>query len=325
MRWWFALAFLPLLIGGCDKKKGGAGGGGGSGGGAWLIAKSGLMLNVDHEGRVMRRFSAGAEHDLLAIACRGEDDAFVAGRRGTLLVTWDGGASWRRAGLGVAGDLTAVAVAGLDRVFVIGDAGLFLVSDDNGATWRQRIAPNLPWTSVATTATGDVALLATAGGALYRYDATRALFAEVGRSPTPLAAVALSADGRRAVAVGAAGTVLESDDGARSFRTRGPIDPRALHDVWLTGASASGVRTIVVGEALLVGDLGEAGLVAARAAGPPATLRGLHLSTDGSGLAVGDGGRALLTRDAGRSWAALDLGEVVDFTGVDALFGEPHL
>jgi photosystem II stability/assembly factor-like uncharacterized protein len=318
---------------GCNKKSGGSsnnnGGGGAPNAPAWLVGQQGLMLAVDHKdpedvspydlsslglGRPMP--------DLLAITCRGGREAWVAGARGTILRTGDAGDTWRKVPSDTTANLRAIAVGQEGAVMVAGDAGALLVSPD-GLSWRTIAAPPVTFNAIATTAFADIALLAGADGAIYRLETRSGELLRVTEPGHTLRAVAITADGARAVATGEGGTFLLSDDGGRTFRPRPLGTTRALHDVWLT---QTGGRAIAVGESgvILDVDLSNETLPLAQERMPGA-LRSLHLSVDGSGLTVGDGGAAFITTDGGHTWRPLSLGTRSVLYGVDALHGEPHL
>src|SRR5688572_30826856 len=80
-------AGAALGAAGCKKK-------GGGGGGAWLVGEDGLMANLQPDGTLGDGYSLDVDDDLLGIACRGEDTAFVVGEGGILMRTFDGGESW---------------------------------------------------------------------------------------------------------------------------------------------------------------------------------------------------------------------------------------
>jgi photosystem II stability/assembly factor-like uncharacterized protein len=263
--------------------------------------------------------------DLFAIACRGKNEAWVAGHAGTVLHTGDGGETWAVVPGARPVDLRAVAVAHDAGVYIAGDDGTLLFTNDEGKHWRTASAGTTNFTGVATTAVGDVALLTGADGTLWRYEAgTDRITPLLATTGPALRSVAMTADGRRAVAVGDQGTYLVSDDGGRSFQPRAVGTTRNLNDVWLL---KTGDRAIAVGAAGVVVD------VDGSAAAPhitellpaSAALRALHLSSDGTGLTAGDGGAAFVTDDAGHTWKRVDVQTTATLLGVDALHGEPHL
>jgi photosystem II stability/assembly factor-like uncharacterized protein len=320
------LAAIALAAGSCKTKGGGSysgGGGGGGGSSSWLVGSSGTMIRVSHKDpRDLGEYNLGSRPDLFAIACRGDHEAWVTGAAGTILRTFDGGAHWDAIAGGGSAALRSVAVAESGGVYVAGDQGTLLFSADSGQRWvRISGGGAASFTGVATTALGDVALLTAADGSLWRYErAGNRLTAVVNGGPA-LHAVSIAADGSRAIAVGDRGLFLASADGGRTFAARALETSRALYNVW---TSESVDRAIAVGEAGVVVDVAGGAVHIAEHGG--GALRAIHLtSTDGTGLAVGDGGSAWLTGDAGKTWSPVDVETTADLTGVDALFGEPHL
>ena len=74
---------------------------------------------------------------------------------------------------------------------------------------------------------GGVALLASASGAIHRYETTAGWQGEVGASAgAGLRSVVLGRDGKSAIAVGDGGTMLVSADAGRSWRGAPPARPR---------------------------------------------------------------------------------------------------
>lgn len=321
------LAAIALAAGSCKTKGGGSysGGGGGGGGGSssWLVGTSGTMIRVSHrDPRDLGSYDLGSRPDLFAIACRGDHEAWVTGAAGTILRTFDGGAHWDAIPGGGTAALRSVAVAESGGVYVAGDQGTLLFSADSGQRWAKVSAGAVSFTGVTTTALGDVALLTAADGSLWRYERAADRLTSVVSGGSALHAVSIAADGSRAVAVGDRGLFLASEDGGRTFAARALGTTRALYNVW---TSESVDRAIAVGEAGVVVEVA-GGAVAHLEEHGGGALRAIHLtSTDGTGLAVGDGGAAWLTGDAGKTWSPVDVETTADLTGVDALFGEPHL
>jgi photosystem II stability/assembly factor-like uncharacterized protein len=339
---------LALSVAGaanCGSCDGGSGGGGGgsysSGGGSWLVGQAGTMLNVPHvqDGLDARlgavgRYGLDVDEDLLGIACRGTREAWVVGSAGLILGTADAGASWRVLDPGGGPTLRGVALAAAGTVYVAGDEGAFRVSADGGQSWRAIGGTGgQTFTSVATRRQdGLVALLASREGLLHRYDATGDRLARVsidgdaaaGVAGPALHSVVLSRDGQTALAVGDGGRLLVSRDGGLGFWSQRPTVPSAIRDVWLVGDR--GDRFVAVGDGGLVleGATGGPATVQTRL-GDGVTLRAIHLSSNGHGAIVGDGGAAFFTSDAGKTWQRLDTGETRNLYGLDALEVGPHL
>jgi photosystem II stability/assembly factor-like uncharacterized protein len=333
----YLLALCVLGTGNCGSCAGGGGGGGSysSGGGSWLVGQSGTMLNVIHD-RLgdIGHYGLDVDDDLLGIACRGTQEAWVVGSSGVILATIDAGKTWRVQDPGNGQTLRAVALAATSTVFVAGDGGVFRVTVDGGQTWRDLTAPAQAFTSVAARRKdGQVALLASREGLLFRYDATRDLLSrasidgDAGTGPgvgAALFSVVLSRDGQTAVAVGEGGRMLISRDGGLSFWSQTPVVADAIRDVWLVGEQ--GNRFVAVGDAGLVMDGATGGVPTVRSRlADGASLRALHLEASGHGAIVGDRGTLLFTEDGGQHWKQLATGETRDLYGLDALDVGPHL
>lgn len=303
-----------VVAAGCSKKKTGSPGPGG----AWLVGQDGLMANLDAAGTLGPGYELGSEHDLLGIACRGLDTAFVVGELGTLLRTFDGGASWEVVDLDTTRSLRAVATAG-DAVYVGGEQ-LLMMSPDSGTTWtRLPVDPAASWLAVAAGHGGAHALALDDQGEVWRYDADL-------RTVAPVAGlegarvVALSHDGQRAAIAGRGRMLLRSDDGGGSWRAIDLGREVELDDVWVTGAG----EAIGVGAGGVVVRVDAAGAVTLAAPGA-GTLRTVHVNALGRGLAAGDGGEVLATSDGGRTWSRLPLRLSGTVFGVDEVAGDGHL
>jgi photosystem II stability/assembly factor-like uncharacterized protein len=317
----------------CDSCAAGGGGGGGGGtssggGGSWLVGQSALMLNLDHTKLgELGHYQLGLDDDLYGIACRGTREAWVVGAAGLVISTTDAGTSWTVLDSGVPSALRAVALAAPNQVLIAGDDGVARLSPDGGRHFRALPVPAASFTSVALRrADGGVALLASATGAIFRYDAASNAVAEVvPGSGRALRSIVLSRDGSTAVAVGDGGQMLVSFDGGQSFAPRALGSGADLRDVWLVGPA--GERFFAVGEAGLVmeGVVKGSGVAATALPGGP-SLRALHMQANGHGMIVGDRGAAYYTDDFGLRWQAMPTGEARDVFGVDALdFGVEHL
>jgi photosystem II stability/assembly factor-like uncharacterized protein len=307
--------------------RGGSSSGLSSGGGGWLVGQAALMVNVPHDpAGDLGHYKLDTREDLLGISCRGTTDAWVVGERGLLLATRDAGATWQVMDSGVSTTLRAVALAAPDTVYVAGDDGMARASFDGGRSWRSLAVPAQSWTSVSTRKTdGGLALLVSASGLIYRYEAGSGWLGETGKSPTgALHSVVLGRDGNTAVAVGEAGTMLVSADGGRTWRERVTDTRTALRDVWLTGDKAD--RFVAVGDdGLLLEGAVFGAATDARTLGAGTTLRALHLEASGHGTIVGDRGSVFLTDDFGATWERLDLADTRHVFGVDALDSGAHL
>ncbi len=308
---------VAVLATGCDKKK--DTGDGGGGGGAWLVGEDGLMADLDQRGVMGDGYQLDSEHDLLGIACRGLDTAFVVGELGTLLRTFDGGASWDVIDLETTRTLRSVAAAGGDSIYVGGD-GLLMMSPDSGATWAPLpVDPASSWLTVAAGHGGDRALALDGEGQVWRYDAGVGTAGQVARLDGARV-VAMSHDGARGVAAGAGRALLRSDDGGASWRTIDLGRELDLHGAWVTGSGD--VIAVGAGGVIARIDGRDAVAIATRGVG---TLRTVHVNAHGVGLAAGDDGEVLSTADGGLTWSSLGLALSGTVFGVDEIAGDGHL
>jgi photosystem II stability/assembly factor-like uncharacterized protein len=313
----FAASASLLLIGvggaGCKKK----GDGGGPGPGGWLVGEDGLMASIDTSGALGPGYDLDSDHDLLGIACRGLDTAFVVGELGTFLRTFDGGESWDVIDLDTTRTLRSVATA--DDVVYAGGDGLLLRSPDRGTTWAPLpVDPSASWNAV-TTGHGGAALALSASGGVWRHDAEADSFTSVA-ALAGARVVAMSHDGAHAVVAGAGRSLLRSDDGGLTWRELALGGSFDLHDAWVTGAG----ETIAVGaDGMMVRISGTDAVTSARIA--PETLRTIHINARGVGLAAGDDGVVVSTQDGGATWVQLPLGLSRDIFAIDEVAGDGHL
>ncbi|MBZ0234769.1 MAG: hypothetical protein K8M05_20730 [Deltaproteobacteria bacterium] len=309
----FAAALLAA--GGCKKKDGGSPGPGPGGG--WLVGEDGLMAAVLTSGTLGQGYDLESDHDLLGIACRGLDTAFVVGELGTFLRTFDGGVSWEVIDLDTTRTLRSVAAAD-DAVYVAGD-GLLLRSPDRGTTWAPLpVDPSASWSAV-TAAHGGVALALGMSGAVWRHDSASDSFTSVA-SLAGARVVAMSHDGTHAVVAGAGRAILRSDDAGQTWRSIDLGRDVDLYDAWVTGAG----ETMAVGADGLMVRVSAADTIATSTIATE-TLRTIHINGRGVGLAAGDDGVVMHTADGGATWTELPLGLDRDVFAVDEVAGDGHL
>jgi photosystem II stability/assembly factor-like uncharacterized protein len=308
----FASCILALAPA-CKKK---SGDGTGGGGGAWLVGASGLMANLLPDGQLGDGYDLGVDDDLLAIACRGLDTAFVVGESGTLLRTYDGGDSWAALDAGTTATLRDVAAAHGEAVYVAGD-GVLLASDDSGDHWIDlEAARGVDWRSIATAEHGERALAVAADGRVVRVDGAQLFDATL----VPGArAIGLSHDGSTAAVVGDGGALVVSQDGGITWAVVATGVSADLHAVWPTDDGA----VIAVGDGgTVVRAIGDDVEVSTPGLG---ALRAVHINGAGEGLAAGDRGEVLRTDDGGYSWSVVDIELGGTVFGLDEIDGEGHL
>jgi photosystem II stability/assembly factor-like uncharacterized protein len=286
----------------------------------WYVGKDGAMFRVNEHGGTPSTYPLESDADLLAIACRGADEAWVVGERGTVLFTLDGGRQWSQLEPPSDESFVAVAVDGAQSVWIAGDEGAILHTKDAGESWQWLATQAVPWTGISSRADGHAVLLSAADGSIWRHDGEGPTRVHAGDDA--LADVWMTPDGVVAVAVGSEGTMLETRDGAATW-TQLPI-PTA-RDLEAVYVSADGDAIFAVGEAGVVVVQDDRGLIVRELLPADLSLRDLHVTADHVGHALGDAGTALLTHDAGETWAPIDLGTLADLTALDQLHGEPHL
>jgi len=323
MRLLTSLALTCLVFPACNNgpDKPGDGGnddGGNDDGGFWAVGERGAMVRVDHDGAVSE-YPLELDEDLRAIACKGSEQAVVAGAAGVVLTTFDAGVSWDRVEIGEGVELRAVALSAGAIGYIAGD-GLVLRSQDDSRTWSPLAISGHDWTAITTTAAGTTALLTSAAGEIFRLRDTELALVHPGDG-TLLGGIAVTPDGKQAVAVGQAGLVLRSSDGGEHWSTELPVTSRDLHAVRIAGDAS---LIVAVGHAGTIVRIGADDIAAQELLDPALSLRALHL-TQAHGHAVGDDGVMFTTHDLGRTWEPVDLGLDHDLLGLDDLHGEPHL
>lgn len=285
----------------------------------WAVGEAGLMLRAGADNKPAR-YPLELDVDLRAIACKGAEQAVVAGAGGLVLTTVDAGQKWTRLDVPDAPELRAVALSAGAVGYIAGD-GVVLRSQDDARSWEPLPIAAHDWTAVTTTGTGATVLLASAAGELYRLrdgELTR-VYAGTG---VPLRGVAITPDGAEAVAVGDAGRLLRSADGGELWTPEAVPTARDLQAVRIAGDASLIVAVGAAGTIVRIGpdDVGVRELL-----DPALSLRALHLDQHGHGHAVGDHGVMFETHDAGLAWAPIEHAFTDDLLGLDDLHGEPHL
>lgn len=250
------------------------------------------MINVHSDG-TSSDHGLGIDEDLLDIACRGSDSAFVVGARGTFLRTFDGGVEWESVDVGTRGALRSVAAASREYVVVAGDEGLFL-SADSGTTWSR--LEKGAFTSVAIDQTGDVIMALDGVGTVWREDRRAALRQVLATTATTTAtSLAMSPDGERAVVIAPGDTlqVFDAHAGWQPLELGAKLD---LHRAWIT--QAGDIVAVGIGGAVVRVDEERHIEIQYPLL---SDLDAIHLGSN-VGYAGGQDGHLMLTYDGGVSW-----------------------
>jgi hypothetical protein len=203
----------------------------------------------------------------------------------------------------------------------VGTSGTVLSSKDSGKSWKREDMKENSVSLLGVAINGEHAIAVGQQGLILRRDGDRWLKSESGVDKR-LFAVGLNSR-NRALAVGAFGTALMSDDGGATWRSVAPT--------WTTYASQGEDPHIYVADVDEPGTLtmgGEFGLIL-RSSDAGKTWVALHsgdasifamtFRDDGIGYAVGQSGTVLRSADRGATWATLESGSKAILLGVAAL------
>ena len=202
----------------------------------------------------------------------------------------------------------------------VGAGGEIQESSDRGATWKLAKAPTqLALLGVAVA--GDKALAVGQSGLVLARGADGKWAEAKSGSKQRLLGVELNAAGR-AVAVGAFGTVLLSDDAGKTWRSAAPTWAEFAPDgmephVYAAHVAADGTVTIA-GEFALILRSSDGGVTWTQLNKGDASLFALQLREDGVGYAVGQSGVILRTADGGATWEPRTSGTGALLLGVHA-------
>jgi photosystem II stability/assembly factor-like uncharacterized protein len=227
----------------------------------------------------------------------------AVGERGLVVLSDDAGRTWRQAPTPVSVTLTAVRFVGPQGI-AVGHGGTVLTSDDAGATWTRRLDGRQAARLVlqAAEASGDAAAL-------------RAAQQLVSDGPDkPLLDVCML-DARRALAVGAYGLALASEDGGRTWApwTVRLDNPKGLH---LYAVRARGNAIVIAGEQGLVLRSDDGGKRFSRLALPyKGSFFTLEMPADEHIVVGGLRGNLWRSDTAGATWVQLPVPAPVSITG----------
>lgn len=241
------------------------------------------------------------------MAFLGPDTGVATTSGGKIYRTGDGGGSWTLVASNP-GALAGLTFTSGTTGYAVGSAGSLLTTGDGGATWTRREitvgggTPNLtsircadPTTCLMTTDKGDQVIRTVDGGATV---------SSVTPSSDPISAAAFSSPAR-AVAVGALGTTVASNDAGMSFA---PIGGRIPASLFRLRGGAGGVAFALgdAGTYAKTTDGGKTWVEGAISTG--AALVDLAFPTPAIGYALDDAGNVQRTDNGGSSWAVLSTG-----------------
>lgn len=209
----------------------------------------------------------------------------------------------------------AIATEG-QRAVGVGALGMAVASADGGATWTRQTTPtDLALLGVALDR--GQALAVGQSGLILRREGDAWTRVDSG-STERLFGVALGADGT-AVAVGAFGTLLRSEDAGRSWQPVKPDWETIMNDAidpHLYAARIVNDTVLVAGESGLILRSRDRGRTWTAALTTDASLFDLTMDADGRGLAVGQKGTVVRTTDGGASWTTSTVGTDSALLGV---------
>jgi photosystem II stability/assembly factor-like uncharacterized protein len=300
LRFHVLVACLVTTSIGC-KKGGGTGGGGG-----WLVGEAGLMVNIDGD-QPLGSYELGSDERLNAIACRGQDEAWVVGDHATVLHTLDAGETWFSIGVPTRARLRTLATLDSGQV-VLGGDGTLLVTTDLGDTWTEHGDGATSFRSLAGTyGSSRIWALAEDGG-LFTYEA-----GVLQRRTTHSGARSVHQSAGGAIVMTAGHGIMRSANAGRTWEPLATDQSIAFEDIRVNADGSA----VAVGENGAIAVIDRGGAISVQYVGD-ATLHTLHTHHDAMGYAAGDDGRVLITEDAGHTWRiGPDVGGTV--LGVDAI------
>jgi len=266
----------------------------------------GALLVSNDGGATWSAPATGTDEPLFDVALGPGDELWAVGRNGVVLHSEDAGRSLVRRPTPFRRHLFGALAPDAGSVLVAGDFGLQLRSDDGGARWTCLPRDADLIVSAVRRAGGD-AVFVGEFGTIDRLaglvpPGRRGVLAGVPED-VALNDVWFREDGRVAIAVGVAGTLLRSEDGGASWAPA----PGAHFDVDLYGVSGAGDVVVVVGDGGLVARSTDGGrsFTPAKAPPVPAPLPGVAFASPTRVFVVGPRGLVLRSDDAGATFAAV--------------------
>lgn len=283
----------------------------------WAVGDEGVVWHTIDSGTTWERQSTGVRASLRSVHFLNPFTGWVAGREelsqgksvGVLLFTDDGGLHWRQCGRNTLPGLNHVRFIDGKTGYVAGDgtdafpSGVFQTVD-GGQSWQLVPGPRSPGWLAAEFSDAKHGALVGAWSRLATLQDGAIGAADVdtlgGRSLR-----GLQLDGRRAVAVGQGGVVLQSDTGGARWgyanlklpqEVLANWDFHSVHcrgdQIWIAGRPGSAL--------LHSADWGRNWRIVVT--GQPLPLNSIHFADLQRGWAVGEFGAILATEDGGKTW-----------------------
>ncbi len=277
-----------------------------------LVFDNGLVLSTADGGRSLSRRTPvpGPVSDMIAVS---PSTAFATAGD-AIFRTTDTGSSWTRVGETPRNipflfpqALRAITFASATVGYAVGDAGTVMKTTDGGATWAGAANPG-PGHGLTRVRCADESLClftTAAGTTIIRTPDGGATYAQVTPSGSPMRSVAFASP-TRAIAAGAGGATVISDDGGLTWRGVGGSIGGTLATITArAGGFGYGVGPAAIA---ITADGGESW----RTFGIPTPLP-IHVAAfidPTRGYAQDSGGTLWRTTDGGGSWQVLDPGPV---------------
>ena len=210
-----------------------------------------------------------------------------------------------------------LAAQGGERL-AVGVPNLLFTSADAGATWQRVTEIQSESAFLGCKLQGPVAMVVGQQGVMLRRDADGWKKVDSG-TDARLFSIDMNAAGQ-AIAVGAFGTILVSDDAGKTWH-KSVMDWARTNDegfephVYAASIDASGAMT-VVGEFEIILRSTDGGASWDVVHKGEASLFDLRIDAKGVGYAVGQKGRVLRTRDNGLTWDAVESGTQTNLLGI---------
>jgi photosystem II stability/assembly factor-like uncharacterized protein len=267
------------------------------------VGEGGVIVSTADRGATWRSRASGTSNGLKAVTCSTSRACVVVGYgngagESTILTSADGGATWQPRSSGTQAGLLRVSCPTSHFCLAVGVGGTMLTSEDGGTTWHNR-------TIGGVSALRGIACLPAGRGS------TRPAGAQPGSSPSSTC-----------LAVGDAGTILQSTDGGVSWQRR-PSDTsddlKAVTCPTSTTCLAVGGRTQYPDQSVsstIVASVDGGATWHRRARATSNALLGVVCPAARACIAVGDAGTILASADGGVTWHSRASGTTYDLDGV---------